>query len=54
MRDVVAANPGPAVHMAVLGVVVVLALVVFGVVRWRHKREEAEARLNSDARSENP
>jgi hypothetical protein len=42
MRDVVAA-PGPAMHLAVLGIVAVIALVIYGVVQRRHKRDAAEA-----------
>jgi type VI protein secretion system component VasK len=40
---VLAANPGPAVHLAALGVVVLVALAVYGVVRWRRRREAAQA-----------
>lgn len=43
----VGANPGPAVHIAVLGIVVVAALVIFGVVRWRNKRDAAEAEMHA-------
>ena len=39
----IAANPGPAVHMALIGVVIVVGLIVFAIVRLRHKREAAEA-----------
>jgi len=45
--ELVGANPGPAVHLAVLGIVVVVALVVVGIVRWRNKREAAQAKLDS-------
>lgn len=41
--ELVAANPGPAAHIAFLGIVVVAALAIFGIVRWRNKREAAEA-----------
>jgi hypothetical protein len=34
-----ASHPGPAMHLALLGVVVVIALVVFAVARIRRKRE---------------
>ncbi len=44
---VVGANPGPAAHIALLGTVVVVGLVIFGIVRWRNKREAAEAGTNS-------
>ena len=50
MSDLLGANPGPAVHLAVLGIVAVIALVIVGAVRWRHKREAAEAELSSDLR----
>jgi membrane protein implicated in regulation of membrane protease activity len=40
---VLAASPGPAVHLAALGLVVVIALAVYGVVRWRRRREAAQA-----------
>ncbi len=43
----VGANPGPAAHIALLGIVVVAALVIFGIVRWRNKREAAEAAMHS-------
>ena len=39
----IAGNPGPAVHIAALGIVIVVALTVFAVVRVRRKREIAEA-----------
>ena len=39
----IAANPGPAVHMALIGIVIVIGLIVFALVRVRHKREAAEA-----------
>lgn len=45
--ELVGANPGPAVHIAVLGIVVVAALVIFVVVRWRNKREAAQAETQS-------
>jgi hypothetical protein len=48
--SVIAANPGPAVHMALLGAVIVIALVVYAIVRVRRRREAAEAeRLNREA-----
>lgn len=47
----VGANPGPAVHIALLGIVVVIALLVFGIVRWRNKREAAEAAIHSSTDS---
>jgi len=48
----VAANPGPAAHIALLGIVVVVAGVVFGIVRWRNKRDAAEAAMHSSADSD--
>ena len=47
--EVVAANPGPAVHLAVLGIVVLVALAAYAVVRWRRRREAAEAERQPDA-----
>ena len=49
--NLVAANPGPAAHIALLGIVVVVALIVFGIVRWRNKREAADAAMHSSADS---
>lgn len=46
---VVAANPGPAAHIALLGIVVVAALLTFGVVRWRRRRDAAEAELHASS-----
>ena len=48
--EVVAANPGPAVHLAALGIVVLVALAGYAVVRWRRRREAAEAEEQSGAR----
>ncbi len=39
----IAANPGPATHMALLGIIIVIGLIVFAVVRIRNRREAAEA-----------
>jgi membrane protein implicated in regulation of membrane protease activity len=47
---VLAANPGPAVHLAALGVVVLVGLAIYGVVRWRRGREAAQAESESNAR----
>lgn len=47
--EVVAANPGPAVHLAVLGIVVLVGLAAYAVVRWRRRREAAEAERPPDA-----
>ena len=41
----IAANPGPAAHMALLGAVIVIALIVYAVVRVRRRREAAQAEL---------
>jgi hypothetical protein len=35
----IGANPGPAVHLALLAIVIVVALVIFGVARRRNKRD---------------
>jgi uncharacterized protein HemX len=40
---VIAANPGPAVHMMLLGAVIVIGLVVYAIVRVRRRREAAQA-----------
>jgi hypothetical protein len=40
---VIATNPGPAVHIALLGAVIVIALIVYAIVRVRRRREAAEA-----------
>jgi hypothetical protein len=40
--EVLAGNPGPAAHIALLGIVVVAALVIFGIGRRRRKRETKE------------
>lgn len=50
----VAANPGPAAHMALLGIVIAVALVIFGIVRWRNKRQAAEAEMRSTAHDNSP
>ncbi len=41
-------RPGGAAHLVVLGVLVVIALVVFGVNRWRRKRAAAAAEQPDD------
>lgn len=38
--QLVAANPGPAAHLALLGAVVVIGLVVLAITRWRKRHEE--------------
>ena len=39
----IASNPGPAVHMALIAAVIVIALIVYAIVRVRRRREAAEA-----------
>jgi hypothetical protein len=39
------ANPGPAAHIALLGIVI--AIVVFTIIRRRNKRDAAEAAMHS-------
>jgi hypothetical protein len=46
---VVAANPGPAVHLAALGIVLLLALAAYTVVRWRRRHETVDADRQPDA-----
>jgi hypothetical protein len=41
------ANPGPAAHIALLGIVVIAALVIFASVRRRNKRDAAEAQMHA-------
>ena len=41
----IAANPGPAVHLAALGAVIVIGLLVYAIVRVRRRREAAQAEL---------
>ena len=43
-----AANPGPAAHIALVGAVIAIALIVFAIVRFRHKRDAAEAQRAND------
>ncbi len=50
--ELVGANPGPAVHLAVLGIVVVAGLVIFAVVRWRNRREAAQAEMQSSRKED--
>jgi hypothetical protein len=42
---VIAANPGPAAHIALIGVVIVIGLIVYAVVRMRRRREAAQAEM---------
>jgi hypothetical protein len=37
--ELLGANPGPAAHLALLGVIVVIGLVIFALTRWRKRRE---------------
>ena len=46
---VVAANPGPAVHLAALGILVLVGLAAYTVVRRRRRREAAQAERQPDA-----
>ena len=39
----IASNPGPAVHIAAIGAVVVIALIVYAIVGVRRRREAVEA-----------
>jgi membrane protein implicated in regulation of membrane protease activity len=51
---VLAANPGPAVHLAALGVVVLVGLAVYGVVRWRRRTEARRVETGRTRRKEHP
>jgi uncharacterized protein HemX len=44
-----ASNPGPAAHIALLAVVVIIGLIVFAMVRRRNMREAAETQRLDDA-----
>lgn len=39
----IASDPGPAVHMALVGAVIVIALIVYAIVRVRRRRDAVEA-----------
>lgn len=39
----IAANPGPAAHIALLGAAILIALIVYAIVRIRRKREAGQA-----------
>lgn len=41
-------HPGPAAHIALLGAVIVIGLIVFAIVRIRRKRDAAEAQRASE------
>jgi hypothetical protein len=45
--ELVAASPSPAAHIALVGIVVVAALVIFGIVRSRNKRDAAQAEMHA-------
>ena len=45
--ELLGANPGPAAHIALLGIVVVVALVAFAIVRRRNTRDAAEAQMHA-------
>lgn len=47
----IAANPGPAAHIALLGIVIVAGLIVYAIVRVRRRREAAEAATIDEAAS---
>lgn len=47
-----AAHPGAATHLALLGIVVVIGLIVFASVRIRNKKEAAEAERNDRTAAE--
>jgi hypothetical protein len=46
VAGVVGASPGPAAHIALLGIVAVIALVILVSVRRRRKRAAAEAEMH--------
>ena len=39
----IASHPGPAVHLALIGGVIVIALIVYAIVRVRRRRKALEA-----------
>jgi hypothetical protein len=41
---VIASNPGPVVHFALIGAVILIALIVYTIVRVRRRREAVEAK----------
>ena len=41
--SVIAANPGPAAHLALVGAIILIGIVVYAIVRIRRRREAAEA-----------
>jgi flagellar biosynthesis/type III secretory pathway M-ring protein FliF/YscJ len=49
-----ASHPGPATHLALLGIIVVVGVTVFAVVRIRNKREAEEAERFDQAAEEAP
>jgi hypothetical protein len=40
---VIASNPGPAAHIALIGAVIVIALIVYAIGRVRRRREAVQA-----------
>jgi membrane protein implicated in regulation of membrane protease activity len=47
---VVAANPGPAVHLAAIAIVLLVGLATYGVVRWRRRRDHSDPESQPEAR----
>jgi type VI protein secretion system component VasK len=45
-------RPGAAAHLVILAGLVVIALAIFGVIRWRRRRARAERHSSSHDRSE--
>lgn len=45
---IAAGHPGPAAHIALLGAVIIIGLIVFAIVRVRRKRDAAEAQRASE------
>jgi len=46
---VVAANPGAAVHLAAVAIVLFVGLATYGLVRWRRRREQPGPGSRSEA-----
>ena len=49
---VVGANPGPAAHVALLGILVAIPLVIVAITRRRRRRDAAEAALRAQHEDE--
>jgi membrane protein implicated in regulation of membrane protease activity len=47
--EIVAANPGPAVHLAVVGFVILVALAAYMIARRRRRRVAADAERRPDS-----